>query len=207
MLTHYAEQLAGKPGLWTSTLLRPDRTEREIAWSNMAISIDGQPHGAAIFPDTTGSRAALRQATEQARTAAADDTDLPSLLARLAAAVEGTRAAAVAIDLTDNDLIVRTGGHAGLAAAYTAAIRAVSEAGGRLPGGRASKCFRSCAVRPGRGVERQLEGDDRPAGAPLDGQLGADRCGALAPGRQPVMARAGCGGVEAVPVVHGHKAT
>src|SRR5947208_7129195 len=43
MLEHFGEQLSGHSGLWTSTLLRPDGTEREITWSNMTFDIDGRP--------------------------------------------------------------------------------------------------------------------------------------------------------------------
>ena len=56
--------------MWTSTLLRPDGTEREITWSNMSFEIDGQLHGAAIFRDATEARQASRNAAALGQAAA-----------------------------------------------------------------------------------------------------------------------------------------
>jgi PAS domain S-box-containing protein len=70
MLEHFSEQLAGETGLWTSTLLRPDGTEREITWSNMSFDINGERHGAAIFRDATEARQAGRNAAALGQAAA-----------------------------------------------------------------------------------------------------------------------------------------
>jgi PAS domain S-box-containing protein len=117
MLEHFAEQLAGSTGLWTSTILRPDGTEREITWSNMVIQIDGRPHGAAIFRDATDSRQAGRKAAALGQTAAqlAGRSPLSEIFGEIARhAVEGTRAVACAIGTADDDGVVRAGGSVGV---------------------------------------------------------------------------------------------
>jgi PAS domain S-box-containing protein len=103
MLEHFAEQLSGETGLWTSTLLRPDGTEREITWSNMSFEIDGQLHGAAIFRDATEARQASRNAAALGQAAAqlAGRSPLNVVLWDLAEhAVAGTRAVGCAIGIT-----------------------------------------------------------------------------------------------------------
>ena len=100
MLEHFAEQLAGTTGLWTSTLLRADGTEREIRWTNMSFDIGGRPHGAAIFRDVTDATEATHNAAALGQTAAqlAGRNPLQAVLSELARhAVEGTRAVACAI--------------------------------------------------------------------------------------------------------------
>jgi PAS domain S-box-containing protein len=117
MLEHFAEQLSGHSGLWTSTLLRPDGTEREITWSNMAFDIDGRPHGAAIFRDTTEARQAARNAAALGQAAAqlAGGSPIWQVLGQLAAhAVDGTRAVACAIATTGADGTLQAGGAAGV---------------------------------------------------------------------------------------------
>jgi PAS domain S-box-containing protein len=117
LLEHFAEQLAGSTGLWTSTLLRPDGTEREITWSNMSFQIDGRPHGAAIFRDTTDSRQAGRKAAALGQTAArlAGRSPLSEIFEEIARhAVEGTRAVACALATADDDGVLRAGGSVGL---------------------------------------------------------------------------------------------
>ncbi|MGZ4267147.1 MAG: histidine kinase [Solirubrobacteraceae bacterium] len=117
MLDHFAEQLAGTTGLWTSTLLRPDGTEREITWSNMSFEIDGQQHGAAIFRDTTEARQAARNAAALGQTAAqvAGRSELWEIFGEIARhAVEGTRAVACAIATADEHGVLRAGGSVGV---------------------------------------------------------------------------------------------
>jgi PAS domain S-box-containing protein len=113
MLEHFAEQLAGTTGLWTSTLLRADGTEREIRWTNMSFAIEGRPHGAAIFRDITGARQATQNAAALGQTAAqlAGRSPLQAVLSELARhAVEATRAMACAIGITGEDGTLRAGG-------------------------------------------------------------------------------------------------
>jgi signal transduction histidine kinase len=89
--------------VWTSTLLRPDGTEREITWSNMSFEIDGARHGAAIFRDATEARQASRNAAALGQAAAqlAGRSPLNVVLWDLAEhAVAGTRAVGCAIDIT-----------------------------------------------------------------------------------------------------------
>src|SRR4051794_4100012 len=121
MLEHFAEQLSGHSGLWTSTLLRPDGTEREITWSNMTFDIDGRPHGAAVFRDTTDARQAARNAAALGQAAAqlAGGSPLWEVLGQLAThAVEGTRAVACAIATCGEDGTLRAGGAANVPAAF-----------------------------------------------------------------------------------------
>ena len=113
MLEHFAEQLAGTTGLWTSTLLRADGTEREITWTNMSFAIGGRPHGAAIFRDITDARVAARNAAALGQTAAqlAGRSPLGTVLSELARhAVEATRALACAIGIAGEDGALRAGG-------------------------------------------------------------------------------------------------
>jgi PAS domain S-box-containing protein len=117
MLEHFAEQLAGTSGLWTSTLLRADGTEREIRWTNMSFAIEGRPHGAAIFRDITDARQATHNAAALGQTAAqlAGRSPLGTVLSELARhAVEATRAMACAIGITGEDGTLRAGGAAGV---------------------------------------------------------------------------------------------
>jgi PAS domain S-box-containing protein len=117
MLEHFAEQLAGTTGLWTSTLLRADGTEREITWTNMSFAIGGRPHGAAIFRDITDARLATRNAAALGQTAAqrAGRIPLSTVLSDLARhAVEGTRAVACAIGIAGEDGALRAGGAEGV---------------------------------------------------------------------------------------------
>ena len=117
MLEHFAEQLAGETGLWTATLLRPDGTEREITWSNMAFDIDGRPHGAAVFRDTTEARQAARNAAALGQAAAqlAGRDALWEVLGNLANhAVDGTRAVAGAIATVGEDGALGAGGSTAL---------------------------------------------------------------------------------------------
>ncbi len=117
MLEHFAEQLAGETGLWTSTLLRPDGTEREITWSNMSFEIGGRPHGAAVFRDATEARQAGRNAAALGQAAAqlAGRTALPELLGELARhAIAGTRAVACAIGLNGESDELQAGAAVGV---------------------------------------------------------------------------------------------
>jgi PAS domain S-box-containing protein len=117
MLEHFAEQLAGTTGLWTSTLLRADGTEREITWTNMSFAIGGRPHGAAIFRDITDARVAARNAAALGQTAAqlAGRSPLGTVLSELARhAVEATRAVACAIGIAGEDGTLRAGGAEGV---------------------------------------------------------------------------------------------
>jgi PAS domain S-box-containing protein len=117
MLEHFAEQLAGTTGLWTSTLLRADGTEREIRWTNMSFAIEGRPHGAAIFRDITGARQATQNAAALGQAAAqlAGRSPLQAVLSELARhAVEATRATACAIGITGDDGTLRAGGADGV---------------------------------------------------------------------------------------------
>jgi signal transduction histidine kinase len=117
MLEHFAEQLAGTTGLWTSTLLRADGTEREITWTNMSFAIGGRPHGAAIFRDITDARVAARNAAALGQTAAqlAGRSPLGAVLSELARhAVEATRAVACAIGIAGEDGTLRAGGAEGV---------------------------------------------------------------------------------------------
>jgi PAS domain S-box-containing protein len=126
LLEHFAEQLAGSTGVWTSTLLRPDGTEREITWSNMSFQIDGRPHGAAIFRDTTDSRQAGRKAAALGQTAArlAGRSPLAEIFGEIARhAVEGTRAVACAVGRADGDGVLRVGGSAGLGEPFRRLVR------------------------------------------------------------------------------------
>ncbi|TML98386.1 MAG: PAS domain S-box protein, partial [Actinobacteria bacterium] len=86
MLEHFAEQLAGTTGLWTSTLLRADGTEREIRWTNMSFDIGARPHGAAIFRDVTDATEATHNAAALGQTAAqlAGRNPLQAVLSELA---------------------------------------------------------------------------------------------------------------------------
>lgn len=121
MLEHFAEQLAGETGLWTSTLLRPDGTEREITWSNMSFDIDGRPHGAAIFRDATEARQAARNAAAlgQAVAQLAGRAGLPDVLSDLARhAIAGTRAVASAIALNGDSGELQTGAAVGVPQAF-----------------------------------------------------------------------------------------
>jgi PAS domain S-box-containing protein len=121
MLEHFAEQLAGTTGLWNSTLLRADGTEREIRWTNMAFAIEGRPHGAAIFRDVTGARQASQNAAALGQTAAqlAGRSPLQVVLSELARhAVEATRAMACAIGITGEDGTLRAGGADGVPDAF-----------------------------------------------------------------------------------------
>src|SRR5437763_450242 len=113
MLEHFAEQLAGTTGLWTSTLLRADGTEREIRWTNMSFDIGGRLHGAAIFRDVTDTRQATHNAAALGQTAAqlAGRNPLQAVLSELARhAVESTRAVACAIGVAGEDGALRAGG-------------------------------------------------------------------------------------------------
>ncbi len=117
MLEHFAEQLAGTTGLWTSTLLRPDGTEREIRWTNMSFPIDGSPHGAAIFRDVTDAHQATRNAAALGQTAAqlAGRSPLDAVLSQLAHhAVKATRAVGCAIGITAEDGTLQADGAEGL---------------------------------------------------------------------------------------------
>ena len=117
MLEHFAEQLAGTTGLWTSTLLRADGTEREIRWTNMSFTVDGRPHGAAIFRDVTDAHQATRNAAALGQTAAqlAGRSPLDTVLSQLARhAVDATRAVACAIGIAGEDGTLQTGGAEGL---------------------------------------------------------------------------------------------
>ena len=117
MLEHFAEQLAGTTGLWTSTLLRADGTEREITWTNMSFAIGGRPHGAAIFRDITDARVAARNAAALGQTAAqlAGRSPLGTVLSELARhAVVATRAVACAIGIAGEDGTLRAGGAEGV---------------------------------------------------------------------------------------------
>jgi signal transduction histidine kinase len=117
MLEHFAEQLAGTTGLWTSTLLRADGTEREIRWTNMSFDIGGRPHGAAIFRDVTDARQATHNAAALGQTAAqlAGRSPLQAVLSELARhAVEATRAVACAIGIAGEDGALRAGGADGV---------------------------------------------------------------------------------------------
>ena len=117
MLEHFAEQLAGTTGLWTSTLLRADGTEREIRWTNMSFDIGGRPHGAAIFRDVTDARQATHNAAALGQTAAqlAGRNPLQAVLSELARhAVEATRAVACAIGVAGEDGALRAGGADGV---------------------------------------------------------------------------------------------
>jgi PAS domain S-box-containing protein len=117
MLEHFAEQLTGTTGLWTSTLLRADGTEREIRWTNMSFAIEGRPHGAAIFRDITGARQATQNAAALGQAAAqlAGRSPLQAVLSELARhAVEATRAMACAIGVTGEDGTLRAGGAHGV---------------------------------------------------------------------------------------------
>ena len=121
MLEHFAEQLSGETGLWTSTLLRPDGTEREITWSNMSFEIDGQLHGAAIFRDATEAREAGRSAAALGQTAAqlAGRNPLPNVLWDLAGhAVSATRAIACAIGITGHTGDLQAGAAPGVPQAF-----------------------------------------------------------------------------------------
>jgi PAS domain S-box-containing protein len=121
MLEHFAEQLAGTTGLWTSTVLRADGTEREIRWTNMAFAIGGRPHGAAIFRDITDARQATQSAAALGQTAAqlAGRSPLQAVLSELARhAVEATRAIACAIGIPGEDGTLRAGGADGVPDAF-----------------------------------------------------------------------------------------
>ena len=121
MLEHFAEQLSGETGLWTSTLLRPDGTEREITWSNMSFEIDGQLHGAAIFRDATEARQAGRTAAALGQAAAqlAGRAAVADILGDLARhAIAGTRAVACAIGLSGATDELQTGAAVGVPQAF-----------------------------------------------------------------------------------------
>ena len=137
MLAHFTDQLAGRSGLWTGALARPDGTERQITWSSMAFTANRIRYGAAIFRDTTELRGAAAHAASLAQAAAATaaGSDLPHMLDTLAGAgLEATGAIAVALDLVDaHDKVIRSGGRAGLPPGYAAGITACSAAGARVP--------------------------------------------------------------------------
>ena len=121
MLEHFAEQLSGETGLWTSTLLRPDGTEREITWSNMSFEIDGRLHGAAIFRDATEARQAGRNAAALGQAAAqlAGRAAVADILGDLARhAIAGTRAVACAIGLSGATEELQTGAAVGVPQAF-----------------------------------------------------------------------------------------
>ncbi len=132
----YRAQLAGQVGTFTGTLLRPDGTELDIVWSNMTFVHGGRRYGAAIFRDVTRQVAVTRAASGLARAAetTARGGDLVQILTQLAeAGRENTRALAVALDLVDDDLVIRRGGRSGVPAGFAEAQTAVSAAGGRIP--------------------------------------------------------------------------
>lgn len=121
MLDHFAEQLSGETGLWTSTLLRRDGSEREITWSNMSFEIDGQLHGAAIFRDATEAQDARRNAAALGQAAAqlAGRAAVADILGDLARhAIAGTRAMACAIGLGGDTDELQTGAAVGVPQAF-----------------------------------------------------------------------------------------
>jgi PAS domain S-box-containing protein len=117
LLARFEDQLSSRSGVWTSTIRRPDGTEREITWSNVAISIDGRPHGVAVFRDTTGTRDAGRAAAALGQAAAqlVGRRPLHEVLETLADdVIDTTRGAACVIGVADGGGALSRGGASGL---------------------------------------------------------------------------------------------
>jgi PAS domain S-box-containing protein len=119
MLEHVAEQYSGKARYSSSTVVRPDGSERDITFSFMAFDINGSPHGAAILRDVTEWNEASRNACALGQTAAqlAGRVPLTVILDEICRlAVDGTRASGCVVALfdTNHELeIVGTVGDAG----------------------------------------------------------------------------------------------
>ena len=136
MVQTYRSQLSGQSGTFAGTLLRPDGSELDMTWSNMSFTHQGRRFGAAIFRDVTGLTASTRAAAGLAQAAelTAQGGELIDVLTDLAdSGREHTRALAVALDLVDEDLVIRRGGRSGAPPGFGEAQTAVSAAGGRIP--------------------------------------------------------------------------
>lgn len=136
VLSRFADQLNGHPGVWTVVAALPDGRERQLTWSTMAIDANGERLAAAVFRDTTELRGAVRHAAglAQAAAAAAAGGDLQQMLDELAeAGLAATSALAVALDLVDEDKVIRSGGRAGVPPGYPQAITESSALGARVP--------------------------------------------------------------------------
>ncbi|MBI4506870.1 MAG: hypothetical protein HY691_15160 [Chloroflexi bacterium] len=60
-MARFEANLAGQPGRWSSILVRPDGTEREIEYANMRLVVDDQVRTASVFRDVTETRRLVRE--------------------------------------------------------------------------------------------------------------------------------------------------
>ncbi len=77
MIAHFTSTLQGTPGLWETTIVRPDGTEREVQFSNLEFELDGENIIAAIIRDLTDERWRTREAAAAARVASSFTVDRP----------------------------------------------------------------------------------------------------------------------------------
>ena len=77
MLGHFSSTLQGTPGLWETTIIRPDGAERDVQFSNLEFVLDGEDVIAAIIRDLTDERWRTREAAAAARVAASFTLDRP----------------------------------------------------------------------------------------------------------------------------------
>jgi PAS domain S-box-containing protein len=117
VLQHFAEALEGTQGMWSTTIVRRDGTERQIRWSSLSFRVNGRRYGGSIFHDITPVREARRRAAALAQTAAqlAGRRPLSAILQEIArCAVDETRAVGCQIGTTDARGAIVAGGGYGL---------------------------------------------------------------------------------------------
>jgi PAS domain S-box-containing protein len=76
LIDAFNDSIAGRTGRHSSALLRPDGEEREIEYSNMHFTVDGETILSAIFHDVTNLRRQAREAATLADIASAMTVDL-----------------------------------------------------------------------------------------------------------------------------------
>jgi PAS domain S-box-containing protein len=100
MVANFSSTLFGEPGLRSSTVRRPDGSERDIEYSNVIVTIDDTRYVAAIVRDVTEAHRQELEAATLSRIASSLTLDQPmeATLDTLAeAVVHSTRAVACAV--------------------------------------------------------------------------------------------------------------
>jgi PAS domain S-box-containing protein len=132
MLNNFGSTLRGSPGLWQTTILRPDGSERDLEFSNLEFELGGEPLVGAIIRDLTDERQRTREAEAAARVAATFTLDRPleeALVALCGVVRDSTTAVACSAVLLDEDGRVRLVGNVGQPPGYLEAMREVWASG------------------------------------------------------------------------------
>jgi PAS domain S-box-containing protein len=154
MIEHFRESIAGQPGTWPSTIIHASGEERDIEYSNMALTVEGRLCGAAIFRDVTDTRrleregAALTAIASQVAFGGTMEATVALLCRRL---VEASGTVASAVSLVDPDTnktrMVGTYGHPD---GYAEAINAIIDSGAEIPSTMALAERRTIVLQNGR---------------------------------------------------------